>query len=80
MSGTVRTPDGRGLRNASVVLTNSQGLPRMVTTSSFGSYSFDDLLIGETYTVRVDSRRYRFAQRSVSLSGDLSNVDFVGLE
>lgn len=32
------------------------------------------------YTIRVTSRRYRFAIRSVQVNGDLSDVDFIGLE
>src|SRR5258706_3724997 len=36
VSGHVFTPDGRGLRNARVVLTDSLNLSQQVTTSSFG--------------------------------------------
>lgn len=36
VSGQVTTPDGHGLRNATVSITDSQGVRRTVTTSSFG--------------------------------------------
>src|SRR6266700_3451828 len=42
VSGRVTTPDGRGLRNAVVKITDSLGFTRSVTTSSFGFYSFDN--------------------------------------
>ena len=81
VSGRVTTPDGRGLRNASVTITNPQGAMFRVTTSSFGFYSFDAIAsTGGTYTVAVSSRLYRFATQNVVLSSDLTNVDFVGLE
>lgn len=79
VSGLVTTPDGRGLRNATVVITDSAGVSRSVMTSSFGFYSFSDMPTGATYTIRVRSRRYRFADRQVTVTGD-TQVDFVGLE
>ncbi|MEJ7624576.1 MAG: hypothetical protein WKF34_11350 [Pyrinomonadaceae bacterium] len=80
VSGKVTTPGGLGLRNAVVALTDSQGLRRTALTSSFGFYTFENVVGGNTYTVSVSSRRYRFAARSVTVNESLSNVDFVGLE
>ncbi len=80
VSGRVLTPDGSGLRNAAVTLTDSQGVVRTATTSSFGFYAFDDVTAGSTYTIAVSSRRYRYASRSLQVNGSLTNVDFVGLE
>ncbi|MEJ7622385.1 MAG: hypothetical protein WKF34_00175 [Pyrinomonadaceae bacterium] len=80
VTGLVSTPDGRGLRNATVILTGPTGTRRTVLTSSFGAYTFNEVLSGATYTVSVTSRRYRFAARQVAVNGNLSNVDFVGLE
>ena len=84
VSGRVITPDGRGLRNAVVRITNPtdpQFVPRSVTTSSFGFYSFDNVPTGQTYTMRVFSKLYRFSARSVPVDFDnLTGVDFVGQE
>ena len=79
VSGRVLTPDGRGLRNAAVTLTDSSGVTRTVTTGSFGSYRFDGISSGETYILAVSSKRYRFASRVVQVFDTVSDFDLVGL-
>ncbi len=80
VSGRVTTPTGVGLRNAAVSITDSLGNRRTATTSSFGFYQFDNVATGDNYTLRVSSRLYRFQSRTMQVNGDLTNVDFVGLE
>ena len=80
VSGRVTTPDGRGLRNAMVVVTDSLGVRRTVMTNSFGLYSFDSIASGQTYTIGVVSKRFRFASRSLPVNDNVTNVDFVGIE
>ena len=80
VNGKVLTSDGRGLRNATVSITDSQGTVRTTTTSSFGLFSFDNILTGDTYTIRVLSRLFRYTPRTVQLNGNLTLPDFVGLE
>ncbi len=80
VSGRVTTPGGIGLRNATVSITDSAGVRRTATTSSFGLYSFADIPSGGAFTISVSSRRYRFAPRTITADGNLTNIDFVGLE
>ena len=80
VSGRVLTSDGRGLRNATVSITSSQGVARTATTSSFGFFSFDNVIGGDTYTVRIASRLYRYMPQAVQVNGNLTLPDFVGLE
>jgi len=80
VAGSVTTPDGRGLANASVFLRDAAGVTRRVTTSSFGFYQFDNVTMGQTYTIGVTSRRYRFTNRSITVTDQLGDVNFVGLE
>jgi Tol biopolymer transport system component len=80
LSGRVTTPDGRGLRNAVVAITDSLGVTKTVTSSSFGYYAFDDVRRGESYVVAIMSRRYHFAARTIQVNDDLVDVDFVGQE
>ena len=80
ISGRVFTSNGvTGLRNATVTLTEGNNV-RSTTTSSFGFYSFDNVAPGFSYTIRIKSRLYRFQPQVVVPTGDLTGVDFVGLE
>jgi hypothetical protein len=78
--GRVASPQGINLRNAVVILTDELGVRTTSTTSSFGLYSFGNVITGRNYTLSVSSKRYRFAPKQISVGGQLSNVDFVGLE
>ena len=80
ISGRVVTPSGVAVRGAVVVLTDSQNVRRIATTSSFGIYSFQNVMTGESYVLGVTSKRYRFAPLLFVLNGSLSNMDFQGLE
>jgi len=76
VSGRVLTPDGRGLRNAQVTITDSKGVRRTATTGSFGNYRFEDVEIGSSFVMGVTSTRYRFTQRLVQVFDALTDVDF----
>ena len=77
VSGRVLTANDIGLRNAYVVLTDSQGVTRTALSSSFGYYSFDNVQVGETYLIGVSSKRYQFATHVVSVSDNLTGVDLI---
>ena len=79
LSGQVLTADGRGIRNAQVIISgNSLPEPSIATTGSFGYFSFEGLTAGETYVVTVNSRRYTFSTPSqvISLVDNIANVNF----
>ncbi len=80
ISGRVTTPSGQGLRNAIVSLIDPQGVRRIATTSSFGLYSFEMVATGQSYTLTVGSKRYRFAPRFLQVQSSLADIDFTGLE
>lgn len=80
VSGRIVTADGRGLRNATVKLSDSSGAARVVTTGSFGYYRFEDVEVGRTYVISVASRRYRFAARLVNVADTLADINFIALE
>ncbi len=80
ISGRVTTPGGLGLRNATVSLTDSTGVTRIATTSSFGVFRFDNVASEQNYEIGVTSKRFRFATRQVAVNGNLADVDFIGLE
>ena len=80
VSGRVTNSTGHGIRGATVVITDSAGQRRAVTTGSFGFYTFNDIEAGQSYVLGVSSKRYRFASRLVNVTDSLADVDFVGLE
>ncbi|MFZ1700807.1 MAG: Ig-like domain repeat protein [Pyrinomonadaceae bacterium] len=79
ISGRVLDRDGRGLRGATVTILDGTGIIRTATTSSFGFYRFE-AVSGDTYTLRVESRRQRFAERNVTPTSNITDVDFLPKE
>jgi hypothetical protein len=80
LGGRVLTADGRGVRNARVVVSgNSMIEPKIAVTGPFGYYGFDGLQAGETYVVTVNSKRFTFSMpsRVVSLTDDLLDTNFI---
>ena len=76
VSGRVLTPDGRGLMNAVVVLTDMNGTARSVRTNPFGYYRFDDVEVAQTYIFNVKSKSYSFAPQAVTVMEDLTGLNF----
>jgi hypothetical protein len=74
-NGRVLLADGRGLGRIGVVITSSSGETVSTTTSQLGYFSFEGLIPGETYTLRVESKRYRFAPVSIALVDNMGEVD-----
>jgi N-acetylneuraminic acid mutarotase len=80
ISGRVLTAEGLAIRNARVTVAGqSLPEPRVVTTGSFGYFSFDGLTVGETYVVTVNSQRYTFTvpSRVITIVDNVFDVDFV---
>lgn len=67
VSGRITNARGRGLSNARVTITDSNGNSRSTYASAFGYYSFDDVPVG-TYTIEAFVRRYVFLPRTVQLN------------
>ncbi len=65
-----------GLINAVVVLTDASSISRTSRTTRFGQYHFDEVATGETYILSVNSKRYRFATRVVSVTEELTELNF----
>ncbi|MCD9189590.1 MAG: carboxypeptidase-like regulatory domain-containing protein [Pyrinomonadaceae bacterium] len=80
ISGKVTTFEGNGIRNAAVTLSGGN-LPAPITvkTGSFGIFTFDNLAVGQTYIVTIESKRYVFTTptRVVSLESNVTDLNFV---
>ena len=77
VTGRVLNSLGRGVPGAVVTLTDSFGSIRFVTTNNFGYYHFDRVRVGENYTFKARHKRYKFTPQSMSISEQLSSVNFV---
>lgn len=80
IGGMVTSPTGIALRNLVVNLIDSQGVKRTATTSSFGTYMFENVEPGSGYTLTASSKRYRFAPQILNVNGSVTNINLVGLE
>ena len=77
VAGRVQTPDGVGVGNALVTLTDSAGHVRASRTSGFGYYRYDDVEAGQIVIIAVRSKRYQYHSQVVSVNDSLAYVDFV---
>ncbi|MFN0139258.1 MAG: DUF4394 domain-containing protein [Pyrinomonadaceae bacterium] len=78
VSGRAFTPEGYGLRNAIVTITDSMGVNKTARTSSFGYYTFEGIEVGGTYVVTVSSKRYSFSPRTITVNDAVTDLDFIG--
>lgn len=76
VGGQVLTPDGSGLRNARVTLTDTHGNVRSTVSGKLGYFRFSEIPAGETYVVRIVSRRYVFQTQVVFAGENLNNLVF----
>lgn len=77
VGGRVLTPSGRGLRNAQVTVTQADGSTRTILTGVYGTYSFTDLVAGQTIILSVRSKSYQFAPQIITPGADLTGIDFI---
>lgn len=75
VAGRVSFSNGFGLGNAVVTLTNSNGDPRTTQTSSFGYFKFEDVEVGETYTVTVRHKRYSFTPQVITVIDNVEDLN-----
>jgi hypothetical protein len=77
ISGRVLSAEGRGVRNAVVMITDQKGEARGVQTGPRGQFLIEDVATGQTYVISVNSRRFQFEPRVLTVTDDLSDIDFV---
>ncbi len=81
INGRLLDPQGGGISRTLVTVTDTRGNQRTVVTSTLGFFQISGLSIGETYTVRAESRRYRFAPQAISIApGNAIQLEIIALE
>ena len=79
IGGRVTTSGGRGIGNARVTMSDPYGGGRTTITSAFGYFRFDNVTIGQSYDVGARSKLYSFQPRTIQVSEELTNVNFIPL-
>jgi hypothetical protein len=80
VSGRVLNPQGRGVRNALIRLTDQQNSTVEIRTGPYGAYQFDGLPPGRTYTLAATSRRFAFTSRTFNIDEPLTGVDLTATQ
>ncbi|MDQ3750414.1 MAG: carboxypeptidase-like regulatory domain-containing protein [Acidobacteriota bacterium] len=76
ISGQVFDTRIRGVSKAVVTLTESNGNVRYATTNPFGYYRFDQVRVGNIYTVKVQHKRYIFPSQVLFIGNERPNTNF----
>jgi len=79
ISGRVIGVRGESLRNIVVTLEGGDLFtPRTTRTNSFGNFTFEEVTVGEIYTITVKTKRYGFPQDNqiISLMDSVSGIIF----
>src|SRR5690606_2319342 len=77
ISGRVLTAEGRGVRNAIVTLVNSQGVRVAVRTGTYGTFEFNDVEAGQSYTLMAEARGSRFSPKMIDVSDNIAELNFI---
>jgi hypothetical protein len=76
VTGRVSSGKGAGIAQASVTLTGANGQNRYALTNPFGYYRLDEIAAGETYILTVTHKGYSFTTQIVSVTEDLTELNF----
>lgn len=83
LGGRVARADGSGIAKAVVTMRNTDTSESIVIrTNPFGYYNFENLAVGTTYIVTVESKNYTFANPNqvVTLQDNAADVNFISHE
>lgn len=76
ISGRVLAAGGSGLSNAEVYLTDAYGNVLVTRTGSFGTYRINGIEAGQTVVLTINSKRFQYHPRALTLSDELTGIDF----
>ena len=78
IGGRVLTGEGMFLPNASVLLTDQNGLTRQTKSNSFGFYQFNDVPAGEIYVISGSHKAFQFVPQTVFIHDARDDLNLVG--
>jgi len=79
ISGRVLTATGGGIRNVHLTLTSVDGTIHHALTNAFGTYSFDQVIVGHPYVLEITAKHFVFAEsiRVLDVRDELVGINFV---
>lgn len=77
ISGKIMSQTGVGIRAATVILTDQKGNSQSKRSNEFGQYKFDDVAVGQIYTVTVKAKGYSFNTVTVQLQEELTDLNII---
>jgi hypothetical protein len=77
ISGRVLNPTGSGVLNAIVLLHTQDGELRTARSSSLGYYRFDDIQVGQSVFISVESKLFVYQPRAFFVVDELAGLDFI---
>lgn len=79
VGGRVLSAQGEPLRNATINLTDAEGVSRVTRSSSFGYYRFENIAAGQTVILNVKAKGSLFAPVVVSVMDNLTELNIIAL-
>lgn len=76
IGGRVSDANGRGQGNVVVSMAIQNGEIRMAVTNPFGYFRFYSVESGQTVTISITSKRYKFLPQTVSVNNELTDLNF----
>lgn len=77
--GRVLSSDGRAINRAVVSLINQNGQTQTSVTNAFGYYKFEDVGIGQTYTLNVRKKGVMFTPQVLAITEEISDLELTGI-
>lgn len=76
ISGKVMGTNDKGIKGATVVVTDREGNNIYAKTNNFGNYKIEGIFVGETYIVNAYTRSNTYMPKIVVISSDRDDIDF----
>lgn len=77
IGGRVLGATNRPINRAVVYLTDQSGETKTAMTNAFGYYRFQDVNVGQVYTLNVFSKRYLFEPQVLTVNEEMDNLNFL---
>lgn len=77
IAGVAMSAAGQPVFKARISLTDGNGETRTVLSNAFGFYQFDTVPVGEIYVVSALAKRYTFVPQTVSVTDQVTSLNFI---